>query len=204
VVLVHLTSQRNVARIRRRGIAMSLRGRRRHGVYAMPVSPSFYLSHQWLRELRRGGAGAIVGVYFRIADDERVEVGHYNSGHVAMTAAGAAGLIMAAGRDAEGYEVIIPRRISASEIRRVKALPQVVGWRYFPASKGKRPCACLCCERGAYGIQKLQSAVEKAEARGQVPKISLFGREDDSFDRVERLRAQRRRRAALRAEKTRS
>jgi len=195
MVLVHLTAHANVARIRRRGIAMAVRGRR--GVYAMPVSPSFYLSHQWLRELRRG-RGAIVGVYFRIGNDERVEVGHYNSRHVAMTAAAAAGLIMAAGRDdtgrgAEGYQVVIPRRIAPAEITRVKALPQVVGWRYFPGSKGKRPCACLCCDRGQYGIRRLLRAVEDAEARGQPPKISLFGREDDSFRRVEGLREKRRR-----------
>ena len=146
MVLVHLTSHANVARIRRRGIAMAA-WRRPRGVHAMPVSPSFYLSHQWLRELRRGRAGALVGVYFRIPDDEPVEVGHYNSRHVAMTAAAAAGLIMAAARDgtergAEGYQVVIPRRIAPSEITRVKALPQVIGWRYVPGSKGKRPCAC--------------------------------------------------------------
>jgi len=195
MTLVHLTAHTNVARIRRRGIAMAARGRR--GVYAMPVSPSFYLSHQWLRELRRG-RGAIVGVYFRIPDDERVEVGHYNSRQVAMRAAAAAGLIMAAGRDgtergAEGYQVIIPRRIAPSEITRVKTLPQVVGWRYFPGSNGKWPCACLCCDRGQYGIRRLLRAVEDAEARGQPPKIALFGREDDSFRRVEGLREKRRR-----------
>ena len=175
---------------------MAARGRR--GVYAMPVSPSFYLSHQWLRELRRGRAGVIVAVYFRIPDDEPVEVGHYNSRHVAMTAAAAAGLIMAAGRDgtgrgAEGYQVVIPRRIAPSEITRVKALPQVVGWRYFPGSKGRPPCACLCCDRGQYGIRRLLNAVEDAEAAGRPTKIVVFGREDDSFQRVERLRAKRRR-----------
>ena len=197
MTLVHLTAHANLARIRRHGIAMAA-WRRPRGVHAMPVSPSFYLSHQWLRELRRGRGGVIVGVYFRIADDERVEVGHYNSRHVAMTAAAAAGLIMAAGRDgtgrgAEGYQVVIPRRIAPSEITRVKALPQVVGWRYFPGSKGKRPCACLCCDRGQYGIRRLLRAVEDAEAKGLPPKIALFGREDDSFRRVEGLREKRRR-----------
>ena len=194
MLLVHLTSQRNVARIRRRGIAPSKRRFRSGGVYAMPVSPSFYLSHQWLRELRRTGTGDYVGIYFRIPDDERVEVGHYNSAHVAMTATAAARLIMAAGRGAEGYEVIVPRRIQPSEIKRMKALPQVVGWRYFPGANGRPPCACLCCERGTPGLRKLLRAVEEREAKGRPTKIVMFGREDDSFRRVEQLRRRGRRR----------
>ena len=39
----------------------------------------------------------------------------------------------------EGWEVIIPRRIAAKEIQRVRSLPQVIGWRFFPGAKGKRP-----------------------------------------------------------------
>ena len=210
-VFVHLTSHRNLPSIRRAGIRLPRHG----GVYALPVTRNFYVSHQWLRELRRAGGGTIVGIYFRVPDDEPVQVGHYNSPHVTMTAAEAAGLMMAAeARDPvaererdraskavqrgrrlpaspEGYEVILPRRVEPSEIIRVKALPQVVGWRYQPRANGTRPCTCLCCARGQYGIGKMLRAVEEAEAGGKPTKISMFGREEDSFRRVERMRAAR-------------
>jgi hypothetical protein len=95
-VFVHLTPHRNLPSIRRGGIAPL----RHSGVYALPVTRNFYVSHQWLRELRRAGGGTIFGVYFRIPDDEPVEVGHYNTPHVTMSAAEAAALLMqAAERD---------------------------------------------------------------------------------------------------------
>jgi hypothetical protein len=212
-VFVHLTSHRNLPSIRRGGIGLVKRRFRPRGVYALPVTRNFYVSHQWLRELKRGGGGTIVGVYFRIPDDEVVEVGHFDSRPVAMTAAEAAALLLAAeGRDPvaerardreseavrsghrlpsspEGYEVVIPRRIEPSEIIRVKALPQVVGWRYYPRANGQPPCACLCCQRGQYGIRRLLRRVEEAEAGGRPTKADVSGREEDSFARVERLRA---------------
>lgn len=215
-VFVHLASQRSLPSIRRGGIALVKRRFRPRGVYALPVTRSFYVSHQWLRELKRLGSGTIVGVYFRVPDDEVVEVGHFDSVHVPMTAAEAAALLLEAeGRDPvaerardrqskavragrrlpsspEGYEVVIPRRIEPSEIIRVKALPQVVGWRYRPRANGEPPCACLCCERGQYGIRRLLRGVEEAEARGRPTKVVLFGREEDSYARVERLRERRR------------
>jgi hypothetical protein len=215
-VFVHLTSHRNLPSIRRGGIGLVKRRFRPRGVYALPVTRNFYVSHQWLRELKRVGAGTIVGVYFRIPDDEVVEVGHFDSCHVAMTAAEAAALLLAAeGRDPvaervrdreskavrnghrlpsspEGYEVVIPRRIEPSEIIRVKALPQVVGWRYFPRANGQPPCVCLCCQSGQYGIRRLLRRVEEAEAGGKPTRVDVSGREEDSFARVERLRARRR------------
>ena len=214
-VFVHLTSQGNISSIRRGGITPRKRTVRPRGVYAMPVTRNFYVSHQWLRELKRLGGGTVVGVYFRIPDDESVEVGHYNSLHRRMTAAEAAALLLAAeGRNPvverqqdgvskdvrsgqalpaspEGYEVIVPRKIERAEILRVKLLPQVVGWRYKPGANGTPPCACLCCERGVYGIGKLLRRVEEAEAAGKPTKVVMFGREDDSFERVARLRKKR-------------
>jgi hypothetical protein len=199
-VFVHLTSHRNIAPIRRGGIGLIKRRSRPRGVYALPVTPDFYISHQWLRELRRGGGGTIVGIYFRIPDDETVEVGHYDSLHREMTAAEAAALMLEAqGRDPaaarakdqaskavqrrrdlpsspEGFEVVIPRRIAPAEILRVKALPQVVGWRHRPGAHGTPPCVCMCCERGRYGVRKLLRAVEAEEAAGRVPRPRIFGR----------------------------
>ena len=80
----------------------------------MPVMRNFYVSHQWLRELKRRGRGEIVGVYFRIADDETVWVGHYNQAHQQMTAAEATTMIHSE-ESAEGFEVIIPRRIEPED-----------------------------------------------------------------------------------------
>ncbi|CAA9294048.1 MAG: hypothetical protein AVDCRST_MAG68-1682 [uncultured Gemmatimonadetes bacterium] len=215
-VFVHLAPERVLRSIRRKGIVPPRVRFGRRGVYALPVTHSFYISHQWLRELRRWGGGTIAGVYFRLPDDEPVEVGHYNRGRVLMTAAEAAGLLFEAeARDpararaedaaskavqrgrvlptsAEGYEVFIPRGIHPSEILRIKALPQVVGWRYRPGANGQPPCACICCERGQYGIRKLLGRVEEAEALDRPAKAVILGREDASFRRVERIRKLRR------------
>lgn len=97
-VFVHLTPERNLPSIRRLGIAPPRTRSRRREVYALPVTRNFYVSHQWLRELRRLAGGTIVGVYFRLPDDHPVLVGHYHRGHVETTAAGAVGLLMAAER----------------------------------------------------------------------------------------------------------
>ena len=218
-VFVHLTAERNLRSIRRSGIVPAKVRFGPRGVYALPVTRNFYVSHQWLRELRRWGGGTILGVYFRLPAAEPVEVGHFNRGRIPMSAAEAAGLLFQAEeRDprraraedehskrirkgqalpssAEGYEVFIPRAILLAEILRVKALPQVVGWRYRPGSNGQPPCACICCERGQYGVRKLLHKVEEAEALNRPTKIILFGREADSDRRVERLRRLRGKRA---------
>src|SRR4029079_1534180 len=103
------------------------------GVYAMPVTRSFYVSHQWLRELKRSGTRSISAVYFRVPDDEPVLFGHYARPHCASTASQAAGSVASAPQP-EGFELLVPRRIEASAIHRVRALPQVLGWRYSPDS----------------------------------------------------------------------
>jgi hypothetical protein len=151
-----------------------------------------------------------------VPDDEPVTIGHYNSPHVSMTAAEAVRLMMSVEHrhpvaerkhegmmdglpddsvlpsSPEGFEVIVPRRIKRSEIIRIKRLPEVVEWRYKPGAHGHPPCACLCCERGQYGVQKLARAVEKAQARDRPTKIILFFgspyRSDRSDRRIERLR----------------
>ncbi|HEY6250367.1 MAG TPA: hypothetical protein VI685_10425 [Candidatus Angelobacter sp.] len=160
-MLVHLTAEKNVKRILRNGIS---RARKKpsspYGIFAMPVTRNFYVSHQWLRELKRRGQGPIAAVYFRIPDDEDVWVGHYNRSHQKMRAASALALI-AQQSSAEGYEVIVPRKVMHSQVHRVKRLPQVIGWRYYPDSHGKRPCGCPFCQRGNYGARKLREAFEK-------------------------------------------
>jgi hypothetical protein len=158
-MFVHLTLESGVARIQRNGINRSrrTRGELPRGVFAVPVTRDFYISHQWLRELKRGNDGVLVGVYFRIPDEELVWVGHYNQSHRQLRAAEAVAEFTAAEKR-EGWEVVIPRRIEAKEIHRTKALPQVLGWRYFPEAKGKPPfCPCEFCTRGEYGARKLRA-----------------------------------------------
>jgi hypothetical protein len=92
-LLVHLTPEKNVAAIRRSGIKP---GKSFGAIFAMPVLQNFIVTNQWLRELRRSGQGSYWGVYFRIPDDEIVWFGHYNRGHVEISAAAAVGVIMKA------------------------------------------------------------------------------------------------------------
>jgi hypothetical protein len=150
-MLVHLAPESSAARIQRSGISRLRKARDEFpgGVFAVPVTRNFYLSHQWLRELKRRGAGPIAGVFFRIPDDQQVWVGHYHQAHRWMTAAQAVAEFMSA--DArEGWEVVVPRRIAADEIHRIRSLPQVLGWRYQPGSHGRSPCPCSFCTRGSY------------------------------------------------------
>jgi hypothetical protein len=165
-VFVHLTAESLISLIRRNGIRRLCRPRGDFpgGVFAVPVTRNFYVSHQWLRELRRRNQSPIAGVHFRIADEEPVWVGHYNQAHCWMSAAEATSEFMAA-EDARGWEVVIPRRIAASEIHKTRRLPQVVGWRFAPSAKGKPPiCTCKFCVRGNYGARRLRKRLGSPDA----------------------------------------
>lgn len=157
-MFVHLALESQSKHIERVGISRLRQsfGECPGGVFAVPVVRDFYVSHQWLRELKRRNAGPIAGVYFRIPDTDQVWMGHYNQNHRVMTAAECVAEFDTA-EDAQGWEVVIPRRIEPKEIHKIRALPQVVGWRYFPDAKGKRPfCACKFCTRGEYGSKALR------------------------------------------------
>lgn len=164
-LLVHLAPEKNSDSIRRTGIKPLRVKRPPHVgfdriVFAMPVTDSFYVSHQWLRELKRNGQRTIVGVYFRIPDEQIVLVGHYNQNHQAVTAAEAVGVLFNA-EHPEGYEVIIPRKIEAAEIQKINSLPQVMGWRYSPDAKGRKPCGCPFCTRGDIKSKRIRDAYDK-------------------------------------------
>lgn len=163
---VHLASEKDAAAIRRSGIKPQrvsnapLDGYERI-IFAMPVTKDFHVSHQWLRELKRGGQRTIVGVYFRIPDSQRVLVGHYNQPHTEMQASEAVGVVFNT-EQPEGFEVIVPRKVEPSEIHRVKALPQVLGWRYYPDAKGNKPCGCPFCIKGDIKSKRIRNAYERS------------------------------------------
>jgi hypothetical protein len=164
-MLVHLAPESRVAQIRRNGIARlrEAAGSRPRGVFAVPVTRNFYASHQWLRELKRRNSGPIAGVYFRIPDEQPVWVGHYGRAQRWLSAAQAVAQFSAAD-DPFGWEVVIPRRIEATEIHRTRSLPQVLGWRFFPKAKGKPPfCTCRFCTRGDYGSAKLRKRLGSSD-----------------------------------------
>lgn len=219
-IFVHLASHRSLRSIRRSGIRLVKRGGgRARGVYALPVTRNFQVAHQWLRELRRHGGGTMLAVYFRLPDEEAVEIGHFGGPYVETTAAEAAATMLEAERldpaaaraadsrskavrygrrlpsSPEGFEVVIPRAVSPSEILRVKGLPQVVGWRYRPGANGTPPVAFMEAERGAWGLRRLERRVEAAEAACMPVEARLFSRSDESLRRVERLRKARERKS---------
>jgi hypothetical protein len=156
-MLVHLADAKDIAAIRRSGIRTD---KYADGVFAMPVLPNFVVSHQWLRELKRGGARTLSAVHFRIPDDEIVMFGHYVGEPVAASAAEAAGAIMRA-EEPLGMQILVQRAIAAKEIHAFRAVPQTVGWRYFPSAHDVKPCGCpACVRRGAIKSRKLRDAYE--------------------------------------------
>jgi hypothetical protein len=153
---VHLTPEKNIQRILRNGISCRrAKPGQPAGVFAMPVTRNFYVSHQWLRELKRRGQGPVCAIYFRVPDEKIVWVGHYNRGYRKMTAAEAVALISGQ-ENSEGYEVVFRSRIPHTQIRRAKRIPQLIGWRYYPGAHGKKPCPCPVCQRGDYGSRRIR------------------------------------------------
>ncbi|MFB7476227.1 HEAT repeat domain-containing protein [Kitasatospora sp. NPDC056184] len=161
-MFVHLTSTANAPRIRRSGIRAVSHGQDgTRGVYCFPVLPSYTLTHQWMRELGRfDSRGGKAAVHVRLDDAQPVEVGPYGERarqrQRTVTAAEAVRRI-AALDDPRGWEVFVPRAIRAGEVHRIRAAPQVVGWRYHPDAHGTRPCTCFGCRvRGEYGSRRLR------------------------------------------------
>ena len=162
-MFVHLAPANSVERIRRNGIRRlrKPRGPSPGGIFAVPVTQNFYVSHQWLRELKRRGVRTFAGVYFRIPDDEVVSLGHYGQAHQELTAAEAVAAFLSSD-DRQGWQVVIPRAIEPKQIHRIRELPQVIGWRVSPKAKGTFPCGCDFCVKGEYGAKKMR---ERYEAR---------------------------------------
>src|SRR6266542_1147943 len=114
---VHITEARAARRIERSGIAACSHGRAGgRGVYCMPVLPSFTLTHQWVRELRRWHPGMLVAVHLRLPDEEPVTVARYGAPPREVTAAQAVGGERAR-RSARLRGVCAPRAITTAEVR---------------------------------------------------------------------------------------
>lgn len=152
-LFVHITLEKHAKSIQRSGIKAE-----RWGLYAMPVVPNFYLTHQWVRELRRFGHGPMVAVYFRVEDDLEVLAGGFNQTHQTMTTSEAMRKLLT--DQPLGFEVILPRAVPPKAIHRIRRLYQGIGWRYWPESHGRTPCGCPYCQRGLYGSQKLRKKYE--------------------------------------------
>lgn len=154
-MFVHLAPAKAVARIRRAGIK-----RGPVGVYCMPMLADYYSTHQWARELKRRGQRAMLAISFRVDDSERVLVGVYNRPHQAMSASEAVKTLIAA-EDRLGYEVIVPRAISAREIRAIRSVPHALGWRFYPAAHGRHACMCDWCSRGDINRRRIMRYQER-------------------------------------------
>ena len=176
--LVHITADTDAARIRRNGIRLRRLRFVVEGepgfVWAFPPLPSYTLTHQWARELKRWGRHTLAAVTFVLPDDEPVYVRHYRDELVRMRTAEACGLI-ARMSDPRGYEVLVPRRIEAREIASVRTLPQAVGWRYYPGVKNSdyRACECpACAPRGEVKARRYRERIPLMQARWEARRSS--------------------------------
>lgn len=162
-MFMHLAAENNLESIRRVGI----RPETIHfpelpeGIFCMPVIKDFYATHQWVRELMRFGLRNPCAVYFHLPKDETVWFGRYNDRHIKATASKAVAAFLKS-KDRMGFQVILPRKVLPQEIRRTRLVPPL-GWRFYPAAKGKKPCLCpACIGRGEYGSHRmLEQKLEK-------------------------------------------
>ncbi len=157
-ILVHLADKKDIKKILNGGIKQ---GKFSKGIYCMPVTQNFIVSHQWLRELKRTGVKNIVDVYFRLKSAEKVWAAHYNQVHNEITIGTAIKHLLQLA-DPLGYEIIIDRKIEAEEILYIRDLPQVLGWRYKPHSHETRPyCTCpFCIPAGSIKSKKLRNSLD--------------------------------------------
>lgn len=158
---IHLTPEKNAARVRRSGLAPVSHSRSddpRLGLFCSPLLADHTLTYQWSREIKRWKSQRLAAVHFRIPDETAVTVGHYGRVPDATTAAAAVALFLSLSpEEMRGYEVFLARGVAPKEIRRIKSLTRPVGWRYKPNAHGTRPCPCpRCMARGDYGVARIR------------------------------------------------
>lgn len=130
----------------------------------MPVTQDFYISHQWLRELKRRGIRTLVGVYFKLNSSELVWYAKYNEAHKKVELGNALSEFLKTD-DKMGFEFILDRKVEAKEIGKIKQLPQNIGWRYKPDSHASGlSCACpMCITPGETNSSKKRKRIEQRE-----------------------------------------
>jgi len=192
-ILVHLTDAENVRSIRRSGIRPSRSNGR---VFVMPMTASHFVSHQWLREIKRSGARRVVAISLRVASGEMVWAGRYNEEHQCVTVGEAIRRLMAL-PDPLGFEVFALRRFAPSEIQKMRSVSQVLGWRYMPHAHGQPMCGCpVCMPRGSIGASALRKRLDPIPPTPSLDavltQIAAAQSADDLCDALWPLRTKRR------------
>jgi hypothetical protein len=125
--------------------------------------------------MKRTGRTTLSAISFRVSDNEIVYARHYREQRRAMTAAEAVGYIRSR-PDPRGYEIMLPRRVTPSEIVRVRVLPKAIGWRYYPEAKGKAPWMCdceLCAARGEVNASRQRARLAERIGRGDAAREAI-------------------------------
>ncbi len=87
-------------------------------------------------------------IQFRLPNDTIVWIGRYNELHI-QTTAGEAAAAFELHKDGLGLEIIVPCSVPRSAITRIYVPSQVLGWRFYPDAKGRKPfCGCKYCNKG--------------------------------------------------------
>ena len=166
VMLVHVAPAKLAPKIRRSGLRPSeglFGGYKSDAVYAFPVLPSYTLTHQWTREVLKWRRQPLIGVYFRVPDEEAVDFGHFNKSVRNLPAAAAVREIRSAA-DPRGFEIRLNRPIERKEITRIAPVRGVVGWRHAPDAHLRKLCGCpACVGRGEPGGRKLRERYDRGE-----------------------------------------
>jgi hypothetical protein len=178
-LLVHITSQEIARKISKNGIN---KGVTNGFVYFMPISFSHYISHQWMRELKRSGIKNFSAVYFKLNDDAMVWHGYYNANHENEPLSIAVGKFMRLA-DQQGYEFYVSGRINKGSITKISNIKKIMGWRYHPKAHGIKPCNCpACLMRGEYSSAKRRKAWndenEKPKYTTEEARVILSGSND--------------------------
>lgn len=166
VMLVHIAPLKLAPKIRRSGLRPDeglFGGYKSRILYCFPVLESYTLSHQWTREIMKWRRQPLVGVYFRVPNDESVEFAKFNAPARRLPAAAAVGEIRKAD-DPRGFEIMLNRPVEAKEIHRIAPIRGVVGWRHKPDANGQRPCGCPgCIARGEPGGRRLRERYDRGD-----------------------------------------
>jgi hypothetical protein len=181
--LVHLADERESSSIKKNGIKI---GKHRQGIFCMPVLANFYLSHQWLRELKRSGVKTFVGVYFKMHSKSKVYAGRYNQDHRHIELGEAIKEIQTI-EDPLGYEIIIDKKIEAKEIYKIKSLPQNIGWRYKPKANGLKPCGCDYCIKSTIKGNRVRQKYDPKEKTISYKEILERLKTEDDISEIENL-----------------